>query len=705
MTGRPFDGDDPSRFLNRELALLAYQRRVLHEALDDRNLLLDRVRFMAFFLKNMDEFFMKRVGGLAQQVDAGVSKRSVDGRTPSEQLDAIYTTTAAMFDEQAACLEKELLPQLAAHGVELVPIAELTTEHRYRLRLWFEESVLPALTPLTVGPTHPFPFISNLSSSLGVLASVGETADATFTRIKVPPGFPSIVPVAGATHVLLADVITANMDLVMPGVDVAEVSAFRLTRNAEVSRDEEVAEDLIDIIEEVIELRRFAETVRLEVDASMSERMVDVLVGALGVRPYQVDRRSIMLDADVLFEITELERPELRAEPWTPRPHPRLGSPDNGRDLFAEIRRGDILLHHPYHSFDDTLQRFLDEAADDPDVIAIKAAIYRTAAESRVMETLIRAAERGKQVAVMVELKARFDEQANVEWVRQLEEHGIHVAYGKLGLKTHTKAALVVRREDEDVRLYSHVGTGNYHAGTARSYVDLGLLTADRDIGQDLVRVFNYFTGPSLADEFRKLLIAPVTMRDEFTSLVRREVANHREGRPAWITIKVNALEDPAMVDELYAASQAGVPINIIARDICRLRPGIPGASDTVRVHSVVGRFLEHSRIYAFANGGDPEYFIGSADWMKRNLDRRVEAVAPVEDPLVRADLQHIIDITLADNRRRWIMDEHGAYTQVRADPGEPEIDSQVDLMRRTTEQEVVVRLNPLPAAPETAPS
>lgn len=700
MIDARFDARDPALYLSRELAEIAYQRRVLHEAVDERNPLLERVKFMAFFLKNMDEFVMKRVGGLAQQLDAGVAKRSVDGRTPREQLDAVHAAMAPMFDEQTTCLEKELLPALAAEGIEILRVAELTPDSRARLRCWFEETVLPTLTPLTVGPTQQFPFISNLSTSLGVFALVGDSLEPTFTRLKVPSAMPWVIHATGSSHVLLPDLIAANMDLVMPGVDIVEVSAFRLTRSAEVSRNEEVAEDLIEMIEEVIELRRFAETVRVEVDAAMSERMVRLLIEALDARPEQVYRRSAMLDSAVLFELHGLDRPDLKLTPWSPRPHSRLGPSGTGRDVFAEIRRGDILLHHPYHSFDETLQRFLAEAAADPNVLAIKTAIYRTASRSRVMQTLMAAAEEGKQVAVMVELKARFDEQANVEWARQLEERGIHVAYGKLGLKTHTKAALVVRREDEGVRLYSHVGTGNYHAGTARSYVDLGLLTADQDIGQDLVRVFNYFTGPSLASEYRKLLIAPVTMRSEFVDLIKREIRNHRQGRPARITLKMNALEDPGMVAELYEASRAGVQIDVIARDICRLRPGIRGLSETVRVHSVVGRFLEHSRIYVFANGGAPEYYIGSADWMQRNLDRRVEAIAPVEDPLQTSELQFILDTMLQDNRRRWTMHADGTYTQIRPGPGEPVVDSQEELMRRTAEQEVVVRLSPLTSGP-----
>lgn len=688
-------GRKDSLFLNRELSELEYQRRVLHESLDDRNPLLERVKFMAFFVKNMDEFFMKRVGGLKHQIDAGFTRRTTDGRTPVEQWEEVHRTARPMFDQQATGFIDDILPSLAKEDIDVTAISDLDDDERSRLARYFESTVLPTLTPLTVGPTHPFPFISNLSLSLGVFANVGTDAVPTFTRIKVPPRLPRLIPVDSTRFVTLQDLIAENVRTVMPGVDIIEVAAFRITRNAEVDRHEEIAEDLVAVVEEVIELRRFAQTVRLEVSDDMSEAMASMLATALGVSAVEIYRRRSVMDPTVLFDLFDLERSDLKEPGWVPRPHPRFHrfAHEPPLDVFREIRRGDILLHHPYHSFDGTVQQFLDAAAHDPDVLAIKAAIYRTASESKVMETLIQAAHEGKQVAVMVELKARFDEEANLVWVRQLEEHGIHVAYGKLGLKTHTKAALVVRRESDAVRLYSHVGTGNYHSGTARSYVDLGLLTVDDEIGQDLVKVFNYFTGPSLAGHFNKLLIAPVTMRRGFVDLIRREVSHHRAGRASRMIVKVNALEDQEMISELYLASQAGVPIDAIARDVCRLRPGLPGVSETIRVHSLVGRFLEHARIFYFENGGDPEYYIGSADWMHRNLDARVEAVTPIEDDALRRELAFILDANLRDNRRRWVMDADGVYT--RTDVGDDGVvyDAQTVLMQRTAERELVVRI------------
>jgi polyphosphate kinase len=474
----------------------------------------------------------------------------------------------------------------------------------------------------------------------------------------------------------------------LPDIEILDVSKFKVTRNAEVRRNEEVAEDLIEVVEEVIEQRRFATVVRLEVDADMPEASVETLKAQLDVTDREVFRREGPLDFEDFFELTELDRPELTFPSWSPRPHPRFRpvngeTGEGGHDIFDEIRAGDVLTHHPYHSFEGTVQQFLDAAATDPDVLAVKAAIYRTASDSKVIQSLIDAADNGKQVAVMVELKARFDEENNLEWVRQLEEEGIHVAYGTVGLKTHTKTALVVRQEDDGVRLYSHVGTGNYHSETAKGYVDLGLLTADRDVGQDLTKVFNFFTGPTLDDRFRRLLIAPVTMRERFTEMVRREAAHARAGERARIVVKVNGLEDPAMVEALYRASMAGVEIDLVVRDICRLRPGIEGLSETITVHSIVGRFLEHSRIFYFENAGDPEWYIGSADWMTRNLDHRVEAVTPVTDVSLRRQLRFILETSLVDNRRRWVMDSDGEYTQVT--PGDdPVCDSQSVFMEAT---------------------
>ena len=706
-TGGEVDLTDPAYYLNRELSELAFQQRVLHEALDDRNPLLERVRFLGLFTKNVDEFVMKRVGGLKQQIDAGVTERTVDGRTPREQWEAVLAALGPMFEAQTACFTNEIRGLLAEADIHIHEYDALDEPDRSELRDYFEESVLPTLTPLAFDPAHPFPFISNRSLSLAVTTRRPDEEEPTFTRIKIPQNRPRLVEVGEAEYVLLEEVIRANLDLLLPNVEIIDTSLFRLTRNAEVRRNEEVAEDLVEVIQEVLEQRRFATAVRLEVEADAPEGAVEILREQLDLSDHEVFRREGMLDYRPLLELTDLDRPALKAEAWTPQPHPRLASgsqpavPGSGTEapsVFDEIARDDILLHHPYHSFDETFQRFLEEAAADPDVLAIKAAIYRTASDSQVIQTLIDAAENGKQVAVMVELKARFDEQNNLDWVRTLEENGIHVAYGTVGLKTHTKTTLVVRDESggasgpataggangaNGVRLYSHVGTGNYHSETAKGYVDLGLLTADPGIGRDLVKVFNFFTGPSLDEEFRKLLIAPVTMRSSFTDYVRREAEHARNGRRARIVVKVNGLEDPEIVRELYEAGRAGVEIDLIVRDICRLRPGLEGLTGTVRVHSLVGRFLEHSRIFYFENGGDPEWYIGSADWMTRNLDNRVEAVAPVEDPVIREQLRFNLHLLLSDNRRRWTMQPDGSYRQQRPDEG-PVIDTQAILMDRT---------------------
>ena len=679
------DPTDTAYYLNRELSELGLQERVLHEGMDDRNPPLERLRFLAYFTKNTDEFFMKRVGGLKQQIDAGITDPTPDGRTPEEQWREVLDTVRPLFRQQSEYWETTLRPALDDAGIGVRDPAELPADAREALREQFEESVLPTLTPLAFDPAHPFPFISNLSLSLAVLSEDG-TGETTFTRIKIPPNQPRLIAVPGVsgTYVLLEDLIEANLDLLLPDLHVVDVSKFKVTRNAEVRRNEEVAEDLIDMVEEVLEQRRFATVVRLEVDADMPARSKSILKEHLDVADREVFHRTGPIDFEDFFTLVDLDRPDLKLPAWSPRPHPRLqpsAGDSNGETIFDEIREGDILAHHPYHSFEGTVQRFLDAAANDPDVLAVKAAIYRTASDSKVIQSLIDAAEAGKQVAVMVELKARFDERNNLEWVRQLEEEGIHVAYGTVGLKTHTKTALVVRQEDDGVELYSHVGTGNYHSETAKGYADLGLLTADRDVGQDLTKVFNFFTGPTLDDRFRKLLIAPVTMRERFTRMVRREAEHARAGRRARIVVKVNGLEDPKMVEELYRASMAGVEIDLLVRDICRLRPGIEGLSESIRVHSIVGRFLEHARIFYFENAGDPEWFLGSADWMTRNLDNRVEAVAPVETVELREQLRFVLEASLADNRRRWEMRSDGSYDQVT--PGEePVRDVQKILMR-----------------------
>ncbi|MFC7115214.1 polyphosphate kinase 1 [Natronoarchaeum sp. GCM10025703] len=683
------DLKDPDYYLNRELSELLFQKRVLREGMDERNPPLERLRFLAFFTKNTDEFFMKRIGGLKQQIDAGVMETTPDGRTPKQQWHEVLDMAHPLFQQQSDYWQTTLKPTLAEEGVEIRVPDELPVDKQRELRTDFEKSILPTLTPLAFDPAHPFPFISNLSLSLAVLSS-DETSESTFTRIKIPSNQPRLITVPGEAnrYILIEDLIEANLDLLLPDLDIQDVSKFKVTRNAEVRRNEEVAEDLIDRVEEVLEQRRFATVVRLEVDADMPDKSVSILKEQLDMDDKEVFYRDGPIDFEDFFELSELDRPDLKPSSWTPQPHPRIGpitsdTQAGSIDIFSEIRKEDILAQHPYHSFEGTVQRFLDAAANDPDVLAVKAAIYRTASDSKVIQSLIDAAENGKQVAVMVELKARFDEKNNLEWVRQLEEEGIHVAYGTVGFKTHTKTALVVRQEDDGVQLYSHVGTGNYHSGTAKGYSDAGLLTADRDIGLDLTKVFNFFTGPTLDDRFRKLLIAPVTMRERFTQMVRKEAENAHAGRHARIVVKVNGLEDPSMVEELYRASMAGVEIDLIVRDICRLRPGIEGLSENITVHSIVGRFLEHARIFYFENGGQPEWYIGSADWMTRNLDYRVEAITPVEATQLRRQLRFILEVSLRDNRRRWVMQSDGSYEQASPDDG-PVRDIQETLITAT---------------------
>ncbi|WP_336338550.1 polyphosphate kinase 1 [Haloarcula brevis] len=702
---QPDDVDltDSSLYLNRELSELAFQRRVLHEALDERNPLLERVRFLSIVTRNVDEFVMKRVGGLKQQIEAGVTETAPDGRTPREQWDAVHETLRPMLATQARCYRDAIRPALADEGIHVLEYEELGDGDQASMREYFEDSVLPTLTPLSFDPAHPFPFISNRSLSLAVLTRHPNADEPTFTRIKIPPNRPRLIQVDDARYVRIEDVIRANLDLLLPNVDIVDTALFRLTRNAEVRRNEEVAEDLIDMVEDVLEQRRFATVVRMEISADADPRIRATLTEQLGLDEREIYDLHGPLDYRDFAELTDLDRPDLSLDEWTPQPHPRLDTRNQrplrnadqtaDRDIFERIREGDILLHHPYHDFTDTVQRFLSAAAEDPDVLAVKAAIYRTASDSQVIQSLIDAAENGKQVAVMVELKARFDEQNNLEWVRKLEENGIHVAYGTVGLKTHTKTALVVREEDDGVELYSHVGTGNYHSETAKGYVDLGLLTADRNIGRDLTKVFNFFTGPSLDEDFRELLIAPVTMRREFTRCIRREARHAQAGRPARIVVKVNGLEDPAIVEELYRASMAGVDIDLVVRDICRLRPGLDGISENVSVYSLVGRFLEHSRIFYFENGaradpdedddwGEPEYYIGSADWMTRNLDYRVEAVTPVTSPEIQRQLRFTLELVLADNRKLWEMDSDGEYHQRYPDDGGQVVSAQDVLMR-----------------------
>mgnify|MGYP006279942745 FL=1 len=688
-TGEPFDDD--RWYLNRELSELSFQWRVLHEATDERQPPLERLRFLSILTRNLDEFFMKRIGGLKQQIDAGTTEPTVDGATPREQWSDALSMAADLFEVQSQCYHEAVKPALAEAGVEVLGSDDLRTEEVEHLRDRFESSVLPTLTPLTFDPAHPFPFLSNLSLSLAVRTRKPD-GTVRFSRIKVPENLPRLVPAGpdqpadGETRVVPVErVIAANLDLVFPDVEIVDHSTFRVTRNAEVRRNEDVAEGLIERIEDVLRQRRFATLVRVEIDEDTSSAVRDLLVEHLDVDDREVFERRAPLALSDFESLYDLDAPALKRPEWTPQQHPRFVGldPKQPEALFESIRERDALVHHPYHSFTDTVQTFLDAAAHDPDTLAIKAAIYRTAPDSRVLGSLIDAAKNGKQVAVMVELKARFDEENNLRWVKRLEEEGIHVAYGTVDLKTHSKVALAVREEDDDVRLYSHVATGNYHSGTAKGYVDLGLFTADHDVGQDLVRLFNSFTGHSRNRSYRKLLVAPETLRARIYELIDRERDHALAGRGGRIVAKMNALEDPGVVERLYEAAEAGAEIDLIVRGICRLRPGVEGVTGTVRVHSVIGRFLEHSRIFRFGNAGDPEYYIGSADWMTRNLDRRVEAVVPVEDPALRETLDEVLSTMLDDNRRRWEMRPDGSYVQARPGPEEESRDTHEVLMRR----------------------
>jgi polyphosphate kinase len=641
-------------FLNRELSWLEFNARVLFEARDERNPLLERAKFLAIFAGNLDEFFQVRIAGLRQQVEAGRIAKAPDGRTPEEQLAASRARVLQLVTEQSAIFV-DIRGQLAAEGIEIVDYADIP-EHHAPLRQRFIDEIYPVLTPLAVDPGHPFPYISTLSLSIAVGLRDPETGERVFARVKVPQILPRLLEVEPNRFITIDQLIEANLADLFTGMEVVEHHLFRVTRNADFSIEEDEADDLILAIEEELRRRRFGEAVRLEVERSMPAGTRTLLTRGLGLEPDDVYEVAGLLDLTALWAITELDRPDLRAVPWVPVTPPRLMPPDDDEpaDVFAAIRAGDILVHHPYESFAASVERFITQAADDPDVLTIKQTLYRTSGDSPIVQSLIRAAERGKQVVVLVEIKARFDEEANIVWARKLERAGAHVVYGLVGLKTHSKTALVVRREGSGLRRYVHIGTGNYNPKTARLYVDLGLLTARPEIGADVTDLFNVLTGLSRQRTFRRLLVAPHNLRSGFVELVEREIAHAAAGRPARIVLKLNAIVDIPVIEALYRASSAGVDIDLIVRGACSLQPGVPGVSERIRVRSIVGEFLEHSRIWGFENGGEGEWYIGSADLMDRNLDRRVEAVVPVEDAEARHRLAETIELMLADDRRSW---------------------------------------------------
>jgi len=682
--------DDPGLFINRELSWLAFNWRVLEEALDERHPLLERVKFLAIFAGNLDEFFMIRVSGLRRQVAAGAVEMPPDHILPADTLSAIRRTLLEQLRHHAECWSADLLPKLRDAGVHVLNYAELSPAQQRGLRQYFEREIFPVLTPLAFDPAHPFPHISNLSLNLAVVVRDPRHGER-FARLKVPDDtFPRLLPIPdeqGAIgeataktgtqrFVWLEQVVAANLDLLFPGLRVTAAYPFRITRDADLEIEEDEADDLLSSIEESVEMRDFGSEVRLEVDQAMPERIREILTKNLSIAPYLVYTTTVPVGLADLMELTRLERPDLKDTPFVPAVPPAFTIQGN---IFSVIRKRDVLLYHPFDSFSPVVD-FIREAARDPDVLAIKQTLYRVGANSPVVDALLDARSHGKQVAVLVELKARFDEENNIAWARALEQEGVHVVYGLIGLKTHAKMTLVVRREREGIVRYVHMGTGNYNPVTARIYTDFGLFTCDPDIGCDVSDLFNALTGYSRKESYRKLLVAPVGMRSEIIARIDREIARHRAHGDGYIVFKMNSLADKACIQALYRASQAGVKVDLQVRGICCLRPGIPGMSEHITVTSVVGRFLEHTRAYYFRNGGEEEVLLGSADLMPRNLDGRVEILFPVTDTKLRDGLiRALLTVHLKDNVRARRLQPDGTYQRITVSQlDEPTLNSQL---------------------------
>jgi polyphosphate kinase len=700
---------DPQYYINRELSWLEFNHRVLHEACDPRTPLLERLKFLAIFSSNLDEFFMVRVAALKQQVEATVNLLTPDGRTPQQQLDDIRLQLIPQLKKLNAEFEDILQPLLVQQGIYILDYIELNQKQRSYLDHYFEEQVFPVLTPLAVDPSHPFPHISNLSLNLAVMVKNPDTEEEFFARVKVPQVLPRFLPLppelrmqdngktANWTGVPLEQAIAHNLESLFPGMNIQEYHPFRITRDADLELEEDEADDLLLAIEQELRKRRMGgNTVRLEIRSQTPQSVRSRLLEDLGLTKsdiYEVDGLLALRD---LMYFLALPLPELKDSPRQSVVPSRLQrlrepcidadvlEPEEGKDFFSVIREKDLLVHHPYQSFSGTVVRFITSAAHDPHVLAIKMTLYRTSGDSPIVNALIAAAENGKQVSVLVELKARFDEENNIYWARRLERVGVHVVYGLVGLKTHSKIVLVVRREKDRMRRYVHIGTGNYNPKTARLYTDLGLFSCREELGADLTDVFNFLTGYSRQKSYREIMVAPVNMRDRFLELIKREIENVHNGFSGRIVAKMNALVDPQIIFALYEASRAGVKIDLIIRGICCLRPGLPNLSDNIRIISIIGRFLEHSRIFYFYNNSQEEIYIGSADWMRRNLDRRVEVITPIKDQEIAKDLQEILGIMLADNRHAWDLQADGSYIQ--RCPGEncPETNSQKTIMSMT---------------------
>ncbi len=685
---KPLPVDDYQYLSNRELSWLEFNRRVLEEALNDQTPLLERLKFLSIFSTNLDEFFMIRVSGLKEQIIEGVTQKSRDGMTANEQLQAIRERLRPLLAEQMRCLNEEILPRLAENGIHLVAYKDLEKDDKKRLEKYFSKNIFPVLTPQAVDVSHPFPYVSNLSLNIGLIVEPNPEVDHgnleylfkqnSFVRIKLPPNVPRLIPVLdGETkYALLGEIVAANVAKLFPNMRTNKCHLFRLTRDADIELREDEAGDILRTLErELHHQRRFSFPVRLEVAASMPAEMVANLTKSIGVNQEDVYRVEGFLNIPDLMTIYSIDRSDLKDKPI------RYSIPKalrGAKNIFDVLKKQDVLLHHPYTAYS-TVTDFINAAAKDEDVRAIKICLYRAGKDSPIVKSLMKASQNGKQVAALVELKARFDEENNIEWARRLENEGVHVIYGMRGLKTHSKVTLVVRKEDDELRRYVHLATGNYNPTTSKIYTDLGLLTADEEIGKDATDLFNFLTGFSYQTDYRQLLVAPVNMRQKFLGLIERETENCRAGKKARIIVKINSLTDDKIIRALYRASQAGVKIDLIVRGICVLRPGIKGVSENIRVASVVGRFLEHSRIFYFANNGDPEIYIGSADWMHRNLDRRVEAVVPINDKIIRNYIKkEILDVYLKDTANAHTLDATGKYAKIQLSEKDAPFDSQM---------------------------
>ena len=667
------------RFLDRELSWLAFNKRVLELAQDEDMELLERVKYLSIFASNLDEFFMVRIAGLKRRIAAGIAKKSISGMLPREIHDAVLAESYEFMKEHAATFNNSVLPALVASGIEILRWEELTAEERDAMTKLFVEQVFPVLTPLAVDPSHPFPYISGLSLNLAVLLKNPAVGSELFARVKVPPSLPRFIEVSKERFVPLEDVMAGHLDMLFPGMQVVQHHTFRITRNEELEVEEDDAENLLQALERELMRRRFGPAVRLEVENSIDPHVLDLIISELGVQENEVFRLTGPLDLQQLYELSRLNREDLLAPPFITRTSIALAEVESATapDVLEVMRHRDIVLHHPYDSFSTSVQLFLEQAAVDPNVLAIKQTLYRTSGDSPIVDALIDAAENGKQVLAVVEIKARFDEQNNIDWSRKLEEAGVHVVYGIVGLKTHAKLCLVVRNDHGKLNRYVHIGTGNYNPKTARHYEDYGLLTTDPKIGEDVASLFNHLSGYGVQGQYNRLIVAPKGLRTELVHRIEREIAHVQAGHEGYIRFKCNSIVDETIIDALYRASMAGVKVDILVRGICAIRPQVSGYSENIRIRSVLGRFLEHSRVYDFANAGDRETWIGSADLMHRNLDRRVEALVRINHRDAESITQ-VIELGIADTTASWHLNSDGTWTRHHEDAnGEPLVDSQ----------------------------